>query len=77
MEENQVSVVLNIIKLPIIFVLYLFYIVFSIFIPGKYVNKVINIERIEDNLNLYFSKTIYLKVIALLITIIIYIYIYN
>lgn len=76
MEEKQDITLIDIIKLPFVFIVYLLYIIVSIFIPTKYVNKIINIETIEENIIVYYNNTFYLKIIALLITIIIYIYIY-
>jgi len=68
--------ILSIIKFPFIFIVYLLYIVLSIFIPSNYVKKIIKIDTIEENINIYFNNPFYLKIIALLITIIIYIFIY-
>ena len=76
MEDKQDITLIDIIKLPFVFIVYLLYIIVSIFIPTKYVNKIINIETIEENIIVYYNNTFYLKIIALLITIIIYIYIY-
>ncbi|HEY8365372.1 MAG TPA: hypothetical protein VIK84_07335 [Haloplasmataceae bacterium] len=74
MEEKQRISFINIIKLPFVFILYFLYIILSIFIPSKYVNKVIKIGIIEENINYYFTSPFYLKIIALIITVVIYIY---
>lgn len=75
MESREITFI-NIIKLPFIFILYLLYIIVSIFIPTKLLNKIIDVESLEEYINLYFNNSFYLKIIALLITIILYIYIY-
>lgn len=72
MESREITFI-NIIKLPFIFILYLLYIIVSIFIPTKLLNKIIDVESLEEYINLYFNNSFYLKIIALLITIILYI----
>lgn len=74
MESREITFI-NIIKLPFIFILYLLYIIMSIFIPTKLLNKIIDVESLEEYINLYFNNSFYLKIIALLITIILYIFV--
>jgi len=74
MEDNHIQTLLNIIKLPFVFTFYLFYMFFTLFIPSKYVSRVINIEAIEENMNTYINNPLFLKFIALIITIFIFIY---
>lgn len=74
MESREITFI-NIIKLPFIFILYLLYIIVSIFIPTKLLNKIIDVESLEEYINLYFNNSFYLKIIALLITIILYIFV--
>ena len=76
MEEYQTVKLWDVVIMPFIFVLYLFYIVLSIFLPNKYVIKIINLEFIENKTNLYFNNPFYLKLVALLITICLFIYFY-
>ncbi len=74
MEEKHFDTLVNIIKLPFVFMFYMFYMFFSIFIPSKYVSKIINIESIEEDMNIYFNNPLFLKFIALIITVLIFIY---
>ncbi len=74
MEDNHELTIMNFLKLPFVFVFYVLYMLLTIFIPSKYVSRVIKIDSIEANLNYYFTSTLFLKIIALIITIIIFIY---
>lgn len=72
MEDNQINLLIFIIKLPFVFIFYILYMFLTMFIPSKYVNKIINIEAIEYHMNIYFKNPLFLKFIALIITILIY-----
>lgn len=74
MEEKQEITLMNIIKLPFVFLFYISYMFFTLFIPSRYVSKIINIEAIEEDMNVYFNHSLFLKLIALFITIFIFIY---
>ncbi len=74
MENNQDVKLMNIIRLPFVFIFYILYMILTVFIPSKHVSKIINIEAIERDMNTYFNHPLFLKLIALIITIIIFIY---
>jgi len=74
MEETPLNYLLNIIKMPFVFVIYLLYMLLTLVIPSKYIGKVLKIEIIEEHLNIYFTNPFFLKIIAVIITIIIFIY---
>ncbi|NLC94274.1 MAG: hypothetical protein GX676_01115 [Bacilli bacterium] len=73
MEETPLNYLLNIIKMPFIFIIYLLYMLLTLIIPSKYIGRIFKIEVIEEHLNLYFTNHIFLKIIALIITVIIFI----
>ncbi len=72
MEDSQYNMLVYIIKLPFVFLFYFLYMFLTMFIPSKYISKIINIESIENHMNIYFKNSLFLKFIALIITIIIY-----
>ncbi|MDF2699130.1 MAG: hypothetical protein K0Q49_686 [Haloplasmataceae bacterium] len=74
MGNKFVNVLVNMVKMPYIFSLYLLIMFFSLFVPSKIISKIINIEFVENNINFFFNNSFYLKFIALIITVIIYIY---
>jgi len=73
MEETPLNYLLNIIKMPFIFIIYLLYMLLTLIIPSKYIGRIFKIEVIEEHLNLYFTNHIFLKIIAFIITVIIFI----
>lgn len=46
MEDNQINLLIFIIKLPFVFIFYILYMFLTMFIPSKYVNKIINLNII-------------------------------
>lgn len=76
MEDRNLKVVISTIKMPFIFILYFFYMFLSLFMPSKVLKKIINIEMIEKEVNFIFNDRVLLKLIALILTIITFIYFY-
>lgn len=72
MEENEWGFIISILKMPFILLLYLLYLVFSIFIPSRYVSRVINIEAVDKNIDFYINNPWILKMIAGIITVLVF-----
>ena len=64
-------------KMPLIFILYGLIILFSVFLPAKWVNKLIDTEYIEERFNSILNNAVNIKIIALVITIIIFVLLYS
>lgn len=74
MEDNQWGFIISVLKMPFILLFYILYILFSIFVPSKYVSRVINIEAVDNHINYYINNNWVLKFIALIVTILIFTY---
>lgn len=65
---------INLIKLPFLLLIYLFLMLLSFIIPSKFAYRMINITNIEENITKIFAKKLQVKLFAILITVVIFVF---
>jgi hypothetical protein len=72
MENNWYDAIINLIKIPVLLLVYMVLVVLSFILPAKSLYKLFNLVNIEENVSSILSKSSYLKLFAFIITLIIF-----